>query len=134
MPRANRYIVPGAIYHVTQRCHDRAFLFRFAKDRDVYRTMLRERLARYPVTAVVRHYRETVATALEQRALAREAVWTESLAVGGEAFVRAMAEQIRNRMAVETGPTEDGLWCVREVGDPYSPFSTPKNGAKRRKP
>lgn len=256
MPRANRYIVPGAIYHVTHRCHDRAFLFRFAKDRDVYRTMLRERLARHPVTAlgycitsnhthlllqvreggveslarfmqtlegdfaqyynqrkgrsgafwsdryhavmvdrgeylwrclryidlnmvragvvcdpaewawcghgeltdrrrryrvidptgcaavlapghpvevVARHYRETVAVALAQRALAREAVWTESIAVGGETFVRAMAERIRSRMAVETGQTADGLWCVREAGDPYSPFFGQKNGSKRQK-
>jgi putative transposase len=29
---------------VTHRCHDRAFLFRFAKDRQRYRQMLRERL------------------------------------------------------------------------------------------
>ena len=42
MPRANRYILPGRIYHLTHRCHDRQFLFRFAKDRDGYRRRLRE--------------------------------------------------------------------------------------------
>ncbi len=45
MPRANRYLVAGPAYHVTHRCHNRAFLFRFAKDRDAYRAMLREQLS-----------------------------------------------------------------------------------------
>jgi REP-associated tyrosine transposase len=42
MPRANRYVVPGHIYHLTHRCHDRQFLLRFAKDRNGYRRRLRE--------------------------------------------------------------------------------------------
>jgi len=44
MPRANRYIVAGPAYHVTHRCHNRDFLFRFARDRDDYRAMVREQL------------------------------------------------------------------------------------------
>jgi len=40
MPRANRYILPGHIYHITHRCHDRQFLFKFAKDRNGYRQRL----------------------------------------------------------------------------------------------
>ena len=42
MPRANRFIQPGLIYHLTHRCHDRAFLFRFARDRTEYRERLRQ--------------------------------------------------------------------------------------------
>jgi putative transposase len=42
MPRANRYILPGRVYHLTHRCHDRQFLLRFAKDRDGYRRRLGE--------------------------------------------------------------------------------------------
>ena len=45
MPRANRYWVAGAAYHVTHRCHDRAFLLKFARDRDRYREILREELS-----------------------------------------------------------------------------------------
>ncbi|MFO1498704.1 MAG: hypothetical protein U1G07_09975 [Verrucomicrobiota bacterium] len=30
MPRANRYFVPGKLYHLTHRCHNRRFLFKFA--------------------------------------------------------------------------------------------------------
>lgn len=44
MPRGNRYHVPGHTYHLTHRCHDREWLFRFACDRDRYRMMLWESL------------------------------------------------------------------------------------------
>ena len=49
MPRASRYIIPGQTYHVTQRCHNRVFLLKFAKDRDRYIEMLNERLSTYSV-------------------------------------------------------------------------------------
>jgi putative transposase len=41
MPRANRYILPGRVCHLTHRCHNRSFLFRFARDRKAYRDRLR---------------------------------------------------------------------------------------------
>jgi putative transposase len=44
MPRANRYTLTGRVCHVTHRCHNQAFLLRFARDRDAYRTRLREAL------------------------------------------------------------------------------------------
>ena len=49
MPRANRYVLSGQVYHVTHRCHDRSFLLRFAKDRDLYRSMMRERSERFAI-------------------------------------------------------------------------------------
>jgi len=33
MPRANRHHIPGQIWHITHRCHQRAFLLKFGKDR-----------------------------------------------------------------------------------------------------
>jgi len=33
MPRANRHHIPGQVWHITHRCHQRKFLLRFAKDR-----------------------------------------------------------------------------------------------------
>ncbi|MBI4662037.1 MAG: transposase [Verrucomicrobia bacterium] len=42
MPRANRYIISGNVYHLTHRCHDREFLLKFAKDRSGYRERLRQ--------------------------------------------------------------------------------------------
>jgi putative transposase len=41
MPRANRFVQPGMICHLTHRCHNRSFLFRFACDRSEYRERLR---------------------------------------------------------------------------------------------
>jgi len=49
MPRSNRYILPGYAYHVTHRCHNRSFLFRFAKDRNAYRERLRLALKLFQV-------------------------------------------------------------------------------------
>jgi REP element-mobilizing transposase RayT len=40
MPRANRSILPGYVYHLTHRCHDRKFLLKFAQDRDRYRATM----------------------------------------------------------------------------------------------
>lgn len=33
MPRANRYFLPGYIWHITHRCHQREFLLEFSRDR-----------------------------------------------------------------------------------------------------
>lgn len=33
MPRANRCFLPGYVWHITHRCHQRDFLLRFAQDR-----------------------------------------------------------------------------------------------------
>lgn len=44
MARANRLSGEGGIYHVTQRCHNRDFLLKFARDRDAYRAKLRDYL------------------------------------------------------------------------------------------
>lgn len=49
MPNASRYLEAGYTYHLTHRCHDRRFLLKFARDRDVYRRWLREGARRYKV-------------------------------------------------------------------------------------
>lgn len=36
MPRANRHFLPGLVWHITHRCHQREFLFKFARDRRNY--------------------------------------------------------------------------------------------------
>ena len=36
MPRANRYFMPGYIWHVTHRCHKQEFLLKFAQTRQRY--------------------------------------------------------------------------------------------------
>jgi len=52
MPRANRFILAGYLYHVTHRCHDRKFLFNAAVDRTEYRRRLGEALRRFDVSSL----------------------------------------------------------------------------------
>ena len=47
--RANQFSAAGGISHVTHRCHNRAFLLKFACDRDAYREMLRQQLEQFEV-------------------------------------------------------------------------------------
>lgn len=47
MSRANRHHIPGQIWHITHRCHQREFLFRFAKDRKRWLQWLFEAKKRY---------------------------------------------------------------------------------------
>ena len=52
MGRANRLAntrEDGGVFHVTHRCHNRAFLLKFARDRDRYRERLREHALDYNV-------------------------------------------------------------------------------------
>ncbi len=36
MLRANRYFLPGHVWHITHRCHQKAFLLKIARDRRRY--------------------------------------------------------------------------------------------------
>ncbi len=47
MPRANRYFVPGKIFHITHRCHKQEFLLKFLRDRKRYCYWLFEAKKRY---------------------------------------------------------------------------------------
>ena len=47
MPRANRYFLPGHVWHITHRCHKKAFLLKFAKDRLAWMHWLFESRKRY---------------------------------------------------------------------------------------
>lgn len=50
MPRANRYILPGHVYHLTHRCHNRQFLLRFAAHRNAYREKLRQAVCKFDLS------------------------------------------------------------------------------------
>jgi putative transposase len=47
MPRANRYFLPGYVWHITHRCHKREFLLKFAKDKKRWLGWLFEAKKRY---------------------------------------------------------------------------------------
>lgn len=47
MPRASRHFLAGHVWHITQRCHQREFLLKFARDRRRWRHWLFEAKRRY---------------------------------------------------------------------------------------
>ncbi len=47
MPRANRYFLPGHIWHITHRCHKKEFLLKFTRDRQRWLHWLFEAKKRY---------------------------------------------------------------------------------------
>ena len=58
MARANRYYIPGLIWHLTHRCHKKDFLLKFARDRKRWlrwlfesKKRLRTRILNYTVTS-----------------------------------------------------------------------------------
>jgi putative transposase len=239
MPRANRYILPGYVYHLTHRCHNRSFLLRFAVHRTEYCRRLREAVIQFNVSllnycvtsnhihllalakapasisrfmhklqgqfavhfnsrkdrsgafweeryhatmvdggehlwnclayidlnmvraGVVRHpeewrwcgyheivgqrqryclldieallsllalpgrdslaelHRAAIEAAIEERRLSREAMWTESIAVGSESFVRRIAAETKRRRRLQPTLGIQGAWFVCEQTEPY---------------
>lgn len=47
MPRASRHFLPGYVWHITHRCHQRKFLLKFARDRRRYLHWLFEAKKRF---------------------------------------------------------------------------------------
>jgi putative transposase len=47
VPRANRYYLPGHVWHLTHRCHDRAHLLKAARDRERWLHWLYEARRRF---------------------------------------------------------------------------------------
>jgi hypothetical protein len=45
----NQFESSGGIFYLTHRCHNRAFLLKFARDRGAYRAVLREQLKTFEV-------------------------------------------------------------------------------------
>ncbi len=60
-------------------------------------------------------YRVRIGQAIAKKKLKREKRWTESIAVGGEEYVRKIAGAIRRvRLKLRIEESEDGSWIVRE--------------------
>jgi len=52
MPRANRVFVPGLVWHMTHRCHKKAFLLKFQRDRLRWRYWLFQATQRYSLSVL----------------------------------------------------------------------------------
>jgi len=47
MARANRYFIPGHVWHITHRCHKKEFLLKFSRDRERWLSWLYEAKKRF---------------------------------------------------------------------------------------
>lgn len=47
MPRANRTYIPNHVWHITHRCHNREFLFKYRRDRDQWVNLLAQAVKKY---------------------------------------------------------------------------------------
>lgn len=47
MPRAKLFLIPGYVWHLTHRCHNKQFLLRFDRDRHVWMGWMYQAKARY---------------------------------------------------------------------------------------
>ncbi len=52
MPRANRVVCKGYVWHITHRCHEKSFLLKFSKDRRRWRHWLFEAKRRYRLSVL----------------------------------------------------------------------------------
>lgn len=52
MPRANRHYLPGYVWHITHRCHQKEFLLKFPQDRQRYVHWLSEAKSRYGLSVL----------------------------------------------------------------------------------
>ena len=52
MPRAHRYYLPGHVWHITHRCHQKEFFLKFAKDRKRWVQWLYEARKRYGLSVL----------------------------------------------------------------------------------
>jgi putative transposase len=52
MPRANRYHLAGHVWHLTERCHRKLFLLKFARDRRAWVSWLYEARRRYGLSVL----------------------------------------------------------------------------------
>jgi hypothetical protein len=73
-------------------------------------------------------YRLEIDEAIAQKLSQRDPVWTESIAVGSEEFVRRISDEIQHRFRLDVDEVSDGIWVVREPMVSYNAFSYPKKG------
>jgi hypothetical protein len=77
--------------------------------------------------AFIREYVAAVAEVIRICDLAWNPVWTESIAVGSEEFVKGVSHQVLYCSRLDTQETSEGVWMVRESGVPYERFLGGKN-------
>ena len=67
----------------------------------------------------VETHQQRVLESIKKNHLRREAIWTESIAVGREAFVKEIIAKTKNRKRLYLASDDDGCWYVKEATIDY---------------
>ena len=148
MPRANRYFLPGQIWHITHRCHKREFLLKFAREPEEweccgyheigqpprrYARIDRHQLAallELPNPEGLAEWQQSIHTIAQAEVERRRCPeWTESIAVGREEYVAAIQDKLglkaRSRTVQRASPA--GMHVLRESPSAYNSVFCPEN-------
>ena len=71
------------------------------------------------LVSFLKAYEHGIAHTVQAKSLTRNPIWTESIAVGSETFVKEIEEKTTNRVRLEVGEVEPGRWTIQESPAPY---------------
>jgi len=123
MPRANRYRLPGHVWHITHRCHRQDFLLKFARDRRVWRTWLFETRKKFRLCVPDYIWTEE---ALKTEQSVRDENWSQCLAMGSRQFIARFQSGLGTRAPHRGIESDDDRYCLREGIAPYHSHSVPE--------
>ncbi len=130
MPRANRHYLPGYIWHIIHRCHKREFLLKFAKDKQRYTLINRQKLMDMLGIAdheqLCRSHKKWVEEILKSGSNKREPKWTESIAIGSKEFVEETQTKLGIKAKGRNVVANNEAYELREPKIPYDQVFDPK--------
>ena len=114
MPRANRYFLLGLVWHITHRLHRKAFLLKFARDREE----LIELCGFTEAKEFQRAHHQWIEQSLEGE-LTRAAHWSEAIAVGRPTFVEKVQNELGAKAMYRSVERGEQTSLLREERAPY---------------
>jgi len=72
-----------------------------------------------------------ISDAIKEGRLIREGIWTESIAVGNESFVKEIAAKEKRRKRLYIAANEDGAWYLKEDPRGYVGSLEAKEGLEK---
>jgi len=108
-----------------QELTNRRKRYRLVDTRAVHECMLETK-----ALTLADYYEECIARGLEADAIRHASRWTESIAVGSQHYVNAVAEQERQRTRLAIEKEAGDCWCLRDNAEPYGRFFGAKQGCK----
>ncbi len=73
-------------------------------------------------------HREWVESELRNGATNKDSIWSESLAVGNDSFIKGIQQQLVGRAQGKSVLFQEGTSVIKEPGSPYNTFSASQKG------